>query len=134
MAITGKFDDKEYFLWGLKEPNYIMMMMATRGLLLANNSCGMQKRRCTEGVLRRFWLFQFQCPYGWYHKYRHAVSNHNNLRHLLPSIEHTIVRILVCTHSDIGKCFPCIPIHLSSWSCPNPPAVSPQAGIAANKE
>ena len=28
LAITGKLDGKEYFLWGLKEPSYIMKMMA----------------------------------------------------------------------------------------------------------
>ncbi len=43
MAISGTLDGKEYFLWGLKEPSYVMKMMATGGLLLANKSCGEQK-------------------------------------------------------------------------------------------
>ena len=34
--------------------------------------------------------FQFPLPYDWHYKYHHAVDDHNNLRHSLPSIEHTI--------------------------------------------
>jgi hypothetical protein len=53
LAITGKLDGKEYFLWNFKEPTYIMKMMATGGPLLANDSCGEQKRRWTEGGVER---------------------------------------------------------------------------------
>jgi hypothetical protein len=49
LAISGKHDGKDYFLWGLKKPSYVMNMMATGGLLLANESCGEQKWRWTEG-------------------------------------------------------------------------------------
>ena len=45
LAITRKLDDEEYFFWALKEPSYIIKMMATGGPLLANDSCGEQKRR-----------------------------------------------------------------------------------------
>jgi hypothetical protein len=48
LAITGKLDGEEYFLWALKEPSYIMKMMATGGPLLANESCKEQKRRWIE--------------------------------------------------------------------------------------
>jgi len=90
LAITGKLDGEEYFLWGLKEPSYIMKMMATGGPLLANESCKEQKRRWVEGGVDTAGTFQFPCPYDWHYKYRHAVDDHNNLRHALPSIEHTI--------------------------------------------
>ncbi len=56
-AISGTLDSEEYFLWGLKEPNYVMKMMAMGGPLLANESCGEQKRRWMEGgveVAQRF--------------------------------------------------------------------------------
>jgi hypothetical protein len=49
LAISGKLDGKDYFLWGLKEPSYVMKMMTMGGSLLANKSCGEQKRRWTEG-------------------------------------------------------------------------------------
>ena len=95
MAISGTLDGQEYFLWGLKEPSYVMKMMATGGPLLANESCGEQKRKWMEGgvevVAQRF---RFPCPYDWQHyKYHHAVNDHNNLRHALPSIEATITTI-----------------------------------------
>ncbi len=57
LVISGKLDGEEYFLWGLKEPSYVMKMMATGGPLLANESCGEQKQRWTEGGLRRFGRF-----------------------------------------------------------------------------
>jgi hypothetical protein len=56
LAISGKLDDKEYFLWGLKEPSYVMKMVATGGPLLANESCGEQKRRWTEGGVKSVWI------------------------------------------------------------------------------
>jgi hypothetical protein len=90
LAITGKLDGEEYFFWALKEPSYIMKMMATGGPLLANDSCKKQKRKWIEGGVETSGTFQFPCPYDWHYKYRHAVDDHNNLRHALPSIEHTI--------------------------------------------
>ena len=90
LAISRKLDGEEYFFWALKEPSYIMKMMATGGPLLANDSCGEQKRRWTEGGVERVGTFRFPCPYDWHYKFRHAVDDHNNLRHALPSIEHTI--------------------------------------------
>jgi hypothetical protein len=65
-------------------------MMATGGPQLANESCGEQKRRWTEGGVEMVWTFQFPCPYDWHYKLRHAIDEHNNLRHALPLIEHTI--------------------------------------------
>jgi hypothetical protein len=57
VAISGKLDDEEYFLWGLKEPSYVMKMMAMGGPLLANESWGEKKRRWIEGGLRVFGRF-----------------------------------------------------------------------------
>ncbi len=71
--------------------------MATRGPLLANDSCGEQKWRWLEGgveVAQRFW---FPCPYKWHYKYCHAVDDHNNLWHAVPLIEATITT----THWEI---------------------------------
>ncbi len=90
LAIFGKLDSKEYFFWALKEPSYIMKMMAMGGPLLANDSCGEQKQRWTEGGVERVGTFQLTCPYDWHYKFRHAVDDHNNLHHALPLIQHTI--------------------------------------------
>jgi hypothetical protein len=62
LAISGKLDGEEYFLWNLKEPTYIMKMMATGGPLLANVSCREQKRRWTEGGVERVGFFSIPDP------------------------------------------------------------------------
>ena len=67
-----------------------MKMMAMGGPLLANESCGEQKWKWTEGGVERVQTFRFPCPYNSHYKFRHAVDNHNNLHHALPLIEHTI--------------------------------------------
>jgi hypothetical protein len=91
MAISGVLNGIRYFLWRLKEPNYVMKMMATRGPLISNDSCKMQKRKWTKGGVGMMRTFQFPLPYNWHYKYHHAIDDHNNLRHSLPSIEHTIM-------------------------------------------
>ncbi len=97
LAISGTLGGEECFLWGLKEPSYVMKMMAMGGPLLANESCGEQKRGWMEGGVEVARRFRFPCPYGWHYKYRHAVDNNNNLRHALPSVEATITT----THWEI---------------------------------
>ena len=37
--IQGTVDDIIYNLWGTKDPNYLMMMMATGGHLLEDTTC-----------------------------------------------------------------------------------------------
>ena len=48
-AILGMLDGVKYFLWGLKEPSYVMKMMATGGPLIANETCKDQRRKFTDG-------------------------------------------------------------------------------------
>jgi hypothetical protein len=90
-GISGKLDGEDYFLWGLKEPSYVMKMMATGGPLIVNDDCEPQKRYWTEGGVHQSKMTQLPLPYHWHYKYRHAVDDHNNLRHSLPSIEGTIM-------------------------------------------
>ena len=72
----------------MKEPDYVMRMMATGGPLAALDSCKMAKRRWRgEGGVDCSRTFQYTCPFDWHFRYRHAVDDHNNLRHALPSIE-----------------------------------------------
>lgn len=44
-AISGTQDGMPYFLWGMKEPDYVMRMMATGGTLGATDSCKLAKRK-----------------------------------------------------------------------------------------
>ena len=91
MAISGVLDGVKYFFWGLKEPTYVMKMMATGGPLIVNESCEEQKRWYKEDGVEVVRTFQFPLPYDWHYKYRHAIDDHNNLRHSLPSVEGTII-------------------------------------------
>ena len=38
-SIQGPVDDFIYNLWNMKEPNYVMRIMATGGGLLADDTC-----------------------------------------------------------------------------------------------
>ena len=52
--------------------------------------------------------FKYKLPFGWHFCYRHAVDDHNNLRHAIPSIEDTRVTHMwqcmpeVCVHQPHG--------------------------------
>jgi hypothetical protein len=48
-AIQGVMEWTTYNLWGMKEPDYVMQMMATGGLLDANKSCRMASPRWNDG-------------------------------------------------------------------------------------
>jgi len=91
VAISGVLDGVKYFLWALKEPSYVMKMMATGGPLIANETCKDQRRRFNEGGVEVSRTFQFPLPYDWHYRFRHAVDDHNNVRHSLPSVEGTII-------------------------------------------
>ena len=91
MAIPSVLDGVKYFLWGLKEPLYVMKMMATGGPLISNESCQEQKCWFKEDGAEVECTFQFSLPYDWNYKYRHNIDDHNNVRHSLPLVEGTII-------------------------------------------
>ena len=84
-AIEGVSDGVPYTLWAMKEPDYVMRMMATGGPLTADDTCRETTRRVGGETVN----FQYTRPYDWHFRYRHAVDDHNNLRHALPSLEDT---------------------------------------------
>ena len=88
-AIQGMLDGQSYNLWGMKEPDYVMRMMATGGALLADESCRSTTRKWVEDGVETFAEFVYKRPFDWHFRFRHAVDDHNNLRHALPSIEDT---------------------------------------------
>jgi hypothetical protein len=86
-AIQGVMEGTTYNLWGMKELVYVMRMMATGGLLDAIKLCRMTSRRWNDGGVKVSRTYKYSCPFDWHFRYRHAVDDHNNLRHGLPSIE-----------------------------------------------
>ncbi len=86
-AILGTMDDVVYNLWGMKEPDYVMRMMATGGPLAVYESCREALRKWTDGGIEVVRRFRYACPFDWHFRYRHAVDDHNNLCHALLSIE-----------------------------------------------
>ena len=56
-AIQGTVNGVIYNLWGMKEPNYVMRMMATGGVLLADETYKETVRRLNqngEDVVKKF--------------------------------------------------------------------------------
>ena len=86
-AITGTLNSSPYFIWGMKEPDYVMKIMATGGVLAEDETCRVTYR--VSGDDRT--TFRYKKPFDWHFRYRHAVDDHNNLRHALPSLEDTWV-------------------------------------------
>ena len=86
-AIQGTMDGITYNLWGMKEPDYVMRMMATGGALLEDDTCRETTRSWMEDGVRTGTTFKYKFPFDWHFRYRHAVDDHNNLRHALPSLE-----------------------------------------------
>jgi hypothetical protein len=86
-AVAGTLDGIPYNLWCMKEPDYVMRMMATGGALLADENCKEATRSWMEDGVEKSAKFKYAKPFDWHFKYRHAVDDHNNLRHALPSIE-----------------------------------------------
>lgn len=86
-AISGTLNGSPYKIWGMKEPDYVMKIMATGGVLEEDDTCRMTWRG--TGDSRRG--FRYKKPFDWHFRYRHAVDDHNNLRHALPSLEDTWV-------------------------------------------
>jgi hypothetical protein len=73
----------------MKEPDYVMKMMATGGPLLATQHCQAVKRKWTNRGVVESRSFRYPCPIDWHYKFRHAIDDHNNLCHSLPSIKDT---------------------------------------------
>ena len=75
----------------MKEPNYVMKIMSNDGRLLVDYTCKEIVRRRKENGENVVNNFKYKLPFDWYFRYRHAVDNHNNLRHALPSTEDTCI-------------------------------------------
>ncbi len=89
-AISGVLDEEKYFIWGMKEPDYVMKIMASGGGLISDDNCKTVRRKWNDrnGVAQQA-TFQYTRPFDWHFRYRHIVDDHNNLRHSSPALEET---------------------------------------------
>ena len=86
-ALQGTVYDVIYNLWGMKEPNYSMRIMATGGRLLTDETCKETVRIWKENGEDVVKKFKYKLPFDWNFLYRHVVDDHSNLIHSLQSIE-----------------------------------------------
>ena len=86
-CLKGVLDNEPYNVYCMKEPDYTMKLMATYGSLTCHDDEKDNTRRVGDQVLR----FKYTKPFSDHFQYRHAVDDHNNLRHSSPSLEETWV-------------------------------------------
>ena len=60
-AISGMQDGVVYNLWGMKEPDYVMMMMLSGGPLTAYDTCKEVVRKWMEGGIKVVCRFRYAC-------------------------------------------------------------------------
>lgn len=86
---VGTLDDISYNVFAMKEPEYVMKLMATYGELTPapdQEKAFRQYEKNNQTIKKQFC---YPPPIANHFWYRHAVDDHNNLRHKLPSIEDT---------------------------------------------
>ena len=88
-AISGVQDGTPYFLWGMKQPNYVMRMMAMGGPNTPDETCKKTSRTWKWENEQMLVTFQYLQPFDWHFCYCHVVDDHNNLHHALPLIVDT---------------------------------------------
>ena len=114
-SLRGTLEGVPYDLFTLKEPDYLMKLMSTYGGLTVPSNQKVSQRVWKEGGETKTTSFQYTAPFANHFNYRHAVDDHNNLRHGIPSIESTIVThswpvrvfsfILAITEVNVFKAF-----------------------------
>ncbi len=101
----------------MKEPDYVMKIMASGGALILDNNCKTVTRKLADGNGRaKQTKFQYTRPFDWHFWYHHIVDNHNNLHHLSPALEETWItkrwafHIYFLTFNNWSEPVPCIEI------------------------
>jgi hypothetical protein len=87
-AVEGSLDDTQYNVWCMREPDYTMKIMGTASGLFSVDD-RLHTRTWKEAGETKTASFHYPEPFFLHFKYRHAVDDHNNLRHAVPSIEET---------------------------------------------
>ena len=85
-AVEGELDGVPYNIWCFKEPDYVCKMFGTAGGLNPGSDRE-HSRVWTEDGVSKSATFKYAEPFTLHFTYQHAVDDHNNLRHQVPSIE-----------------------------------------------
>lgn len=87
-AQRGTLDNVNYYIYGMREPDYTMMMMTTYGTLNRSNGRTTSRIWKQAGVPQRL-TFNYPEVINNHYKYRHLVDDHNSKRHQPISLEVT---------------------------------------------
>ena len=71
-VISGKLSGIEYFIWGMKEPDYVMKIMGSGGALVLDG-CKVVRRKWKDGNESHTQQFTYTKPFQWHFQYRHIV-------------------------------------------------------------
>ena len=88
-SLRGELDGIKYDIFCLKEPAYTMKIMSTYAGLVAPHNPFEVNRHYVFNQQEVKASFKLQDPFANHYLYRHAVDDHNNVQHALPSIEDT---------------------------------------------
>ena len=86
--LTGKIEGIDYSIFCMKEPEYVIKLFTTYGTLNDDTNAVTVRKFLVGSVLKVSNFFYTTC-FSNHFKCRHAVDNHNNLRHRKPSFEET---------------------------------------------
>ena len=86
-CLSGVLENEPYNVYCMKEPDYVMKLMATYGSLTYHDD----EKENVRIVNNETHKFKYKKPFSDHFKYRHSVDDHNNLRHSSPSLEETWV-------------------------------------------
>ena len=88
-SLNGQLEGIPYDIFCMKEPDYVMKMMSTYGGLVVNEGQRESVRKFIKDGKNEEKKFQYQVPFSNHFDYRHVIDDHNNLRHMIPSLETT---------------------------------------------
>ena len=83
-AIEGQLNGIKYNIFCMRDSKFIMKLMGTYGTLSVPVG---QSSTFRKGAKSQTTTFKYTETFANHYKYRHAVDDHNNLRHRVPSIE-----------------------------------------------
>ena len=87
-VISGKLSGVDYFIWRMKEFDYVMKIMGT-GRAVVTDGYKQVHRKWQDGDELYRANFAYTKPFYWHFHYHHIFNSHNDLCHALPNIEDT---------------------------------------------
>jgi hypothetical protein len=86
-AIKGVFDQVPFYIFAMKEPDYVMKIMATGGSLIEMPDGGTSRTFKQSNGTNTTIQFNYREPFYNHFRYRHQIDDHNNRRHSPLSFE-----------------------------------------------